>query len=70
MLQRLEYLSYEEGLAELGWFSLEKKRLWKELIVAFQDLKGLQECWRVTLYQGVERQSKGNCFKLKERRLG
>ncbi|KAK4822089.1 hypothetical protein QYF61_009726 [Mycteria americana] len=59
----MEHLSYEERLRELGLFSLEKRRLWGDLIGAYEkdgDKLFNRACCNRT---------RGNGFKLKEGRF-
>ena len=70
MIQRLEHLSYEDRLKELGLFSLGKRRVWGGVIVAFQYLKGVYKHEGNQLFTRVDSdRTKGNGFELKERRF-
>ena len=39
MIQGVEHLNCKDRLRELGLFSLEKRRLWENIIATFQYLK-------------------------------
>ena len=70
MIRGMEHLSCEERLRELGLFSLEKRRLWGDLLVAFQYLKGAYRKDGEGLFiRQCNDRTRGNSFKLKEGRF-
>ncbi|KFP78281.1 hypothetical protein N311_09937, partial [Apaloderma vittatum] len=71
MIRGLEHLSYGDSLRELGLFSLQKRRLRGDLIVAFQYLKGTYKKAGEGLFRmsGSDR-TRGNGLKLEMDRFG
>jgi len=69
MIRGLEHLSYKDRLRELGLFSLEKKRLWGDLIAAFHYLKGAYKKAEERLFaRAYSDRTRGNGCRLKEGR--
>ncbi|PKU42767.1 hypothetical protein llap_6932 [Limosa lapponica baueri] len=67
MIRGLEHLSYEDRLRELGLFSLEKRRFWGDLIVAFQYQKGAyRKDGEGLLIRECSDRTPGKNFKLEE----
>ena len=70
MIRRLENLSYKDRLRELGLLSLEKRRLWEDLIRAFQYLKAAYKQEENQLFTWVDSdRTWGNGVNLKEEKF-
>jgi len=70
MTQGLEHLSYEERLRQLSLFSLEKRRLWGNLVAAFQYIKGAYRKEGENIFsKACCDRTRSNGFKLREGRI-
>ena len=70
MIRGLEHLSSEERSRELGLFSLEKRKLQRDIIVAFQYLKGAYKQEGEQLFTRVDSdRTRGNGFQLGQERF-
>ena len=67
MIRGLQHLPYKNRVRELGLFSLEKRRMWGDVIAAFQYLKGAYKQEGNQLFGRVDNsRTRGNGFKLRE----
>ena len=67
MIKGMEQLSYEDRLRQLGSFSLEKRRLQRDLIEAFQYVKGAyKKDWDRLFSRACCERTGSNGSKLKE----
>jgi len=70
MIRGLEHLPYRDSLWELGIFSMQKRRLWGDLIAAFQYLKlAFRKAGDVLFIGACSDRTRGNGFKLEEDRF-
>ena len=70
MIRRLEQLTYKDRLRELGLSSLEKRRLWGDLIAALQYLKrAYRKDGEGLFIRAYSDRVRGNGFKLEKGRF-
>ena len=70
MIRGLEHLPYGDKLRELGLFSLEKRRIQRDLIAAFQYLKGAyRKAGEGLFIRACSNRTRGKVFKLEEGRF-
>ena len=70
MIRGLEHLPYEDRLREQRLFGQEKRRFWRDLIVAFQYLKqAYRKAGEGLFRRACSNVMRGNGFKLKEGRF-
>ena len=72
MIRGLKHIFYKEKLREMGLFSLEKRFLREDLIVALQYLKEAYKQEETSFLNGkihTSGRTRGNCVKLKEGRF-
>jgi len=70
MIRGMEHLAYKDRLRELGLFSLQKRRLRRDLIAAFQYLKGAYSKDGDNLFsKACCNRTRSNGFKLREGRF-
>jgi len=70
MIRGLEHLSREDRLRELGLFSMERRRLWVDLMVTFHYLEGAYKKDREWLFiRACCNRTRCSDFKLKEGRF-
>jgi len=67
MIRGLKHLPDKDRLRELGLFSLEKRRMWRALIAAFQYLKAVYEPEENQLLMQIDSdRTRGDGLKLME----
>ena len=70
MIKGMEQLSYEDRLRQLGSFSLEKRRLQRDLMEAFQYVKGAyKKDWDRLFSRACYERTRRNGSKLKDGRF-